>query len=361
MKSSNNLRRVAAALLAACVATTSFTSTASAEEVAAPATGYIPYIPILFPIFPIIKPMQSSCELSASASPTPWFTTRDIKVTGYMGWSVDSAKIRYEATATGTYTFRLVLRDVDRSGDMITKSEVKTINLTAGVPTNVTTYFGNAYLGKALNFSISHEDKTGPGTLYMAQANVSCPNTTTTAQDGSVDGTVADIGYELRGDSSHSATTVVEYYLPGANKYFITGRDAEKTLLDGMPATFVRTGKTFRVPSKQVYGNVFDVYRFYAPAPGANSHVFVDKADHDLIVSVSGTGLVDEGADYGSIKPDSAGTCPSWAPVKIYRSFHNTAAVGNRNHRYTDNTTDYNAMTSQGWVPEGVVFCAYNS
>ncbi len=359
MKSSNNLRRVAASLLAACIATTSFTSAVSAEEIAPPATGYIPFIPIIFPIFPI-KPMQSSCELRSGNTFSNWFTTRDIKVTSYFGWSVDSAKIRYQATTTGTYTFRLVLRHVDRTGDMITKSEVKTINLTADTPVNATTYFGNAYLGDATSFSISHENVTGPGTLFMVSADAACATTTTTAENGAPDGSTSDIGYELRGDSSHAVTTVVEYYLPGANKYFITGRASEQTTLDGLPTTFVRTGRSFRIPSKQAYGNVFDVYRFYAPAPGPNSHVFVDKADHDLIVSIPNTGLVDEGADYGSIKPDSAGTCPSWAPVRVYRSFHDTASVESRNHRYTRSTSDYNAMTSQGWAPEGVVFCAYS-
>jgi Repeat of unknown function (DUF5648) len=360
MKSSNTLRRVAAALLAACVATSVFT-TASAEEIAPPATGYIPFIPIDFPIFAVVKPIQSSCALRTTDTFSNWFTTRDIKVTNYYGWSVDNAKIRYSASATGTYKFRLVLRHVDRTGDMITKSEIKTVNLTAGVSANATTYFGNAYLGDATSFSISHEDITGPGILYMASANASCANTSTTASDGTTDATTQDIGYEVRGDSNHAVTEVVEYSVPSVNKYFITGRADEKALLDGLPTIYTRTGRTFRVPSKQTYGNVFDVYRFYSPLPaGANSHVFVDKVDHDWIVSIPNTGLVDEGMDYGSIKPDLAGACPSWAPVKIYRSFHNTPDVGSRNHRYTRSVTDYNSMTSQGWAPEGAVFCAYS-
>jgi hypothetical protein len=362
MKSSHTPRRVAAALLAACIATTSFTSTAAAEAVAPPATGYVPIlIPIIPPIFlsEFFKPLQSSCDLPASGN-TPWFVSRDIRVTGYSGWSVNSARIRYSADASGTYQFRIVLRETDRSGNLITKSEMKSVNLTAGTPLSVLTFFGNAYIGRAFNLSISHEDVSGPGTLYMSGAASNCAGTSTSDSDGTP-GTAADIGYELRGDNGHALTEVVEYYVLESNKYFITGRANEKALLDSMPGSFQRTTKKFRIASKATYGNVSDVYRFYAPAPGANSHVFVDKADRDLINSIPNTGLLDEGADFGTIKPDQFGACPTWAPVKVYRSFRDSPIVGQRNHRYTDNLSDYGTMTAAGWVPEGPVFCAtYN-
>jgi hypothetical protein len=191
----------------------------------------------------------------------------------------------------------------------------------------------------------------------MHQSAAACADTSTTATNGTVD-TVPDIGYELRGDTDHFTNEVIEYYIPALNKYFITGRPAEQALLDSMPASFQRTTKKFTIVAKEKYGNVSDVYRFYAPAPGANTHAFVDKADRDLINSIPNSGLVDEGADFGTIKPDQFGTCPTWAPVKIYRSFRNSPVVNQRNHRYTDNLTDYNAMTAAGWTPEGPVFCA---
>jgi hypothetical protein len=362
MKSSHTPRRVAAALLAACIATTSFTSTASAEITAPPATGYIPFIiPVIPAIFlsEFVKPVQASCALPASGD-VAWFVNRDIRVTDYAGWSVNSARIRYSASVTGTYKFRIVLRETDRNGNLITKSELKSVNLTAGTPLSVLTFFGNAYLGRAFNLSISHEEVTGPGTLYMSGAASNCTKTTTSDTDGTPS-TASDIGFELRGDTDHALTEVVEYYIPSSNKYFITGRADEKAMLDSMPGTFQRTTKKFFIAAKAKYGNVSDVYRFYAPLPGANSHVFVDKADRDLINSFPNTGLVDEGPDFGTIKPDQFGACPTWAAVKVYRSFRNSAIVGQRNHRYTDNLSDYNAMTAAGWSPEGPVFCAtYN-
>jgi Repeat of unknown function (DUF5648) len=357
MKSSNNLRRVAAALLAACIATTSFTSTASAEEIAPPATGYIPFIPIIFPIFPI-KPIKSSCELRTTDTFSNWFATRDIKIANYLGWSIDSAKIRYYASSTGTYTFRLVLRDTNRSGDMITKSEMKTVNLVAGEPLNVTTYFGNAYAGKAFDLSISHENVTGPGTLFLVSANSACAGTTTSAEDGGVDGAASDIGYELRGDTNHATNNVVEYFVPALNKFFVTAHLNDQNALDASP-DFQRTGRSFKVPSKSTYGNVIDVYRFFSPE--AVSHVYVDKTGHDIITSNPAFNLNDEGIDFGSVKPDAASTCPTWAPVKIYRSYNNAPVVNQRNHRYTNNSVDYAAMTGLGWLGEGAAFCAYSN
>lgn len=356
MKSVKSFRRVAASLLAACAFTGAIVPTASADE---PATSYIPIFPVFNPIFlaELIKPMQSSCALGAGANPS-WFVTRDIRVTGYPGWSVNSLRVRYSATATGTYQFRVVLRETDRLGNLITKSELKSVNLTAGTPVSTLTFFNNAYLGRALNISISHEEVSGPGTLLMHQSNAACASTSTTEANGTNPGVAADIGYELRGDADHYTNEVVEYYIPALNKYFITGRPAEQALLDSMPASFQRTTKKFEIVAKEKYGNVSDVYRFYAPAPGANTHAFVDKADRDLINSIPNSGLVDEGADFGTIKPDQFGACPTWAPVKIYRSFRNSPVVNQRNHRYTDNLADYNAMTAAGWTPEGPVFCA---
>jgi hypothetical protein len=323
-------------------------------------TGYIPFIPINITPFLVPKPILASCDLSTGSNGAVRLVSRDLRITGYNGWSADAITFRYEGGVTGTYKYRIVIREQDRFGDTITRSELKSVALTAGAPINVTTYFGNVYVGDAVALSISHEEVTGPGTLYFKETSAaSCVNTALTEPNGSLPGPTADVGFVLRGENTHLSTEVVEYNIPSANKYFITGKSAEKAQLDAMPTQFVRTGKTFKVPAKNVYGNVFDVYRFYAPAPGSNSHVYVNKQDRDLIVSIPNSGLNDEGADFGMVKPDNSGACPSWSPTKVYRSFHNTAAVGQRNHRYSTSLTTHNAMLAQGWVNEGVVFCAY--
>lgn len=355
MKTASKFKSIAAALLAGCVATAAIVNPARADETP-PATGYTPFIPILFPIFPLIKPLVSSCPIRESGTAFTRDVRRDVQVLGYSGWSIDSAKFRYVAYTTGTYKYRLVVRHTNRSGHVITKSELKTINLVAGTPVTATALFGNSYIGNAWNLSISHEDVTGPGALYVDETPGSCANTVTTAMDGGVEPGIGDVGFEIRGDTTHAMTEVIEYRVLANNKYFITGRADEKAILDGMPAQFARTGKKFKVPSKFTYGNVSDIYRFFAPA--AVTHAYVDKADHDMIVAIPNTGLNDEGADFGTVLPDAAGTCPTWAPNKIYRSFRNSPNVLERNHRYTTSEADYNAMTFAGWTPEGVKMCA---
>lgn len=324
--------------------------TAHATE---PATGYIPILPPIIIILPILKPVMASCALRTDYG-GGYLVSRDILINSYQGWSADSLAVRYHASVAGTYKFRITLRESNTNGDVITISPEQTVNLTAGGSTNHTTYFSNVYVGRATNLAISHDDVAGPGTLYMESTSAaSCTNSAIT-------GSSVDVGFVLRGESVHEANEVVEYNLPALNKYFITGRTDEKATLDAMPNVFTRTGHKFVVPSKKNYGNVSDVYRFFAPAPGPQSHAFVDRSDHDLIVSLPNTGLIDEGADFGTVKPDNSGTCPTWAPIKIYRSFHNTAAVGQRNHRYSSTLAVHNAMVAQGWLNEGVVFCGHS-
>jgi hypothetical protein len=359
MKHAAKSRLIFALLCAASVLSVGSNARADAPAVPTLPTGYVPYIPGLIIPLLIPKPVIAGCDLPTGAGSTNWFVSRDVRVTGYSGWSADAITFRYEAATSGSYKFRIVIRETDRFGDIITRSELKTASLTAGTPVNLTTYFGNVYVGDAVSLSISHEEVVGPGNLFFKESLVACPNHALTETNGSMPGPGAAAGFSLRGENTHLSTEVVEYNIPSINKYFITGRTDEKAALDARPTVFVRTGQKFSVPAKRSYGNVFDVYRFFAPAPGAQSHVFVDQQDHDLIASLPNTGLVDEGPDFGSIKPDNSGTCPSWSPTKVYRSFHNTAAVGERNHRYSTSLATHNAMVTQGWVSEGVVFCAY--
>ena len=360
MKHAQKSRLVAGLLCAIGLLCAAAPPVSAASAVPTLPTGYIPFIPIVtFPLL-IPKPIVATCDLSSGNGGVDWFVTRDLRVTSYLGWSADAITFRYEASATGSYNFRIVIRETDRFGDTITRSELRTVALTGGIAANVTTYFGNVYVGDAVALSISHEEVTGPSTLYFKQSTtVGCNKAALTEANGSLPGPAVDIGFILRGETTHAKADVVEYRLPASNKYFITSNTAEKAALDARPDLFVRTGQKFSVPAKNVYGNVFDVYRFFAPAPGAQSHVFVTKSDYDLIVSLPNTGLVNEGAEFGMIRPDNAGTCPSWSPTKVYRSYRSSATVSQRNHRYSTSLAAHNAMLAQGWVNEGVVFCAY--
>jgi hypothetical protein len=351
MKSRFSVRAIAAALMVSGVASTSVVSPANA---AMPGEAYVPFLPILYPFLFVLRPVQHEC--APSAGNVGMFVTRDVHVSNYDGWSIDSAKLRYSASASGEYSYRLVVRHMSRSGDIITKSELKTVNVNVGELKDVTVSFSNSYVGNAQTLSISHEDVSGPGTLYMNRAAGACANTLLTDSDGT--GTHSlDVGLELRGDEDHYTNNVVEYFVPAYNKFFITAHVNDQAALDASP-DFIRTGRSFRIPRKQTYGNVIDVYRFFSPE--AISHVYVDKTGHDFIVANPGFNLNNEGIDFGSVKPDIAGKCPSWAPHKIYRSYNSAPIVNQRNHRYTNKLVDYNAMTASGWAPEGPAFCAYS-
>lgn len=337
-------------------------SPVTTQATEAPATGWVPILPpIVLPINLFQKPVQKSCGNPADAMSTSYFVSRDVRIDFYPGWSVDAATFRYSASTAGTYRFKIAIRDTSRAGDIVTLSNEQTVTLAAGEQKAVTTYLGNAYIGKVLKVSVSHVEVTGPGTLYFQASAVPCTGIELTGTDGSVPGVSTDIAFQLRGDSTNEVDTVVEYFIPSINKYFITGSVTEQATLDANSA-FTRTGKSFRMPKKGVYGNTYDVYRFFQPAPLTQSHVYVDKPTRDWILTFpfAQTGLDDEGPVFATVQPDAAHVCPSWAPVEIRRSFHNTTAVGSRNHRYTKTTTDYNSMTAAGWTPENVVFCAYD-
>lgn len=360
MSTRSSISSIAASLLAACVATALVAPAAATT----PEQSFIPFLPPILLPFPLIeRPIQQDCDIDPSPA-SWWYVNRDVRVSNYDGWSLESAKFMYRASVTGTYTFKLTVRETDRSGHMIVQSTEKTLNLTANTPVDGKTFFGNAYVGRATTLSISHTDVVGPSNLFFGKATGSCATSKLTDTDGTIDAatTAVDVGFELRGDEDHYTNNVVEYYIVSLQKYFVTAHANDQAALDTLP-DFQRTGRSFRMPKKSAYTNIINVYRFFSPE--AVTHVYVDKSGHDIIVANPAFGLNDEGIDFGSIKPDysivATGVCPTWAPVKINRSFHNTATVNQRNHRYTNNTNDYNDMTANGWAPEGAAFCAYSA
>ncbi len=155
--------------------------------------------------------------------------------------------------------------------------------------------------------------------------------------------------------------TVIEYFSPVANRYFITGRIEEQTLLDGYPQLYTRTGMRFTTKtSKFLDGDAPPVCRFYS-APergGSNSHFMGTGPDCSLVNAFKG--FVYEGYDFGAVLP-VAGACPTAFPVAITRMFNNQGATAQGNHRYATNAAIVTQMSARGWVNEGVVFCAISA
>jgi hypothetical protein len=154
--------------------------------------------------------------------------------------------------------------------------------------------------------------------------------------------------------------SVVEYYVPAAKRYFITGRKSEQALLDDpdVRGAFIRTGMRFTAKSSR-YRDVpeLPVCRLYA-APekgGSNSHFYGMGDDCSTLNKLKG--LKYEGFDFSVLKPGFGG-CPADAPNPVSRLFNNKAASNDGNHRYVVSAATQSKMLTQGWADEGVVFCS---
>ena len=156
-------------------------------------------------------------------------------------------------------------------------------------------------------------------------------------------------------------TTVVEFFVPSLKKYFITGRDNEKALLAGFPATYTLTGMSFVAQSGIAPPTgTQPICRFYFAPPLANTHFYGVPADCTLVANTNAgnASVRNEGIDFAIAVPDATGACPASSPVKVYRSFNNRSAQNDGNHRYTVSTARYDQMAAAGYSRDGVVFCA---
>jgi hypothetical protein len=153
---------------------------------------------------------------------------------------------------------------------------------------------------------------------------------------------------------------VVEYYIPNSNKYFITGRTAEKAALDANPQLFRRTGATFvAFPASNAPAGYEPICRYYLPSSkgGPNTHFYGGPSDCRLVAAQNNPVFEYEGLDFSVVLP-VGGVCPATAPKRVVRSFNNRVAVNDGNHRYSNTDARAAEMTTKGWINEGPVFCA---
>lgn len=149
---------------------------------------------------------------------------------------------------------------------------------------------------------------------------------------------------------------VVEYALPSAGKYFMTGRPNEIAALDMLSPMFERTGIRFAAfRNDSSFGT--PMCRFYA-TDGArlNTH-FYSTAPSDCALVRAQPWARDEGfamrADT-TLNNDPAAQCQLPGTQKIVRVF-NTNTV---NHRYIPTNVMARTTFTPEWNIEGPVFCA---
>lgn len=155
-----------------------------------------------------------------------------------------------------------------------------------------------------------------------------------------------------------SAMTVYEFYNSILKHYFRTSSSGEADDIDGGSAGpgWQRTGDNFvaLAPGFGAIGN--DVCRFYTF--GANSHFYTAFADECESLKAPSSGWVYESTAY-RIQLPSAGNCPA-ATEPVHRLYNNRFAFNDSNHRFTTQFANVAPLEAQGWIYEGVAFCALN-
>ena len=157
------------------------------------------------------------------------------------------------------------------------------------------------------------------------------------------------------------SVAVVEYYSRPLDAYFMTGRSAEQSALDALPADFSRTGMEFTATAATAASAAqVRICRFYIniASPFTSSHFYGREGiDCESIRGQNLAGFSYEDFDFAVSSPDASGACPVSAPTRVFRSFRTGTATRTPNHRYTVSLASFNAQSGAGWTPEGAAFC----
>ena len=100
------------------------------------------------------------------------------------------------------------------------------------------------------------------------------------------------------------------------------------------------------------------VCRFYAPPP-TNSHFFTANAAECEFLRKNNTGWIFEKMDFKIHVPGAAG-CPAGL-TPIQRQYNDRWRQNDSNHRFSLDERVKARMAEQGWVDEGIAFCAQSA
>ncbi len=183
--------------------------------------------------------------------------------------------------------------------------------------------------------------------------------------------------------TTSSQASMVEYYNPQFDYYFMTSRETEKSILDGIrntsgDALWYRTGYWFKTDPFAT-PNTSSLTRYYVPGAAKNSqrgtHFYtVLTTDRQAITStgkerfsssgcsdVANTFFCNEGTDSYAAPPigsGAAGRCAA-GEQSVWRVFRgNSRFPDDANHRYVTTPGLYNYMVNElGWDAEFVNMC----
>jgi len=178
------------------------------------------------------------------------------------------------------------------------------------------------------------------------------------APSGSVHFAAGAICIPVGATAPGSSVTVYEFYNTNLKHFFRTSSATEATAIDGGSAGpgWQRTGDNF-VALAPGFGDVGnDVCRFYTF--GANSHFYTAFADECEGLKSPASGWVYESLAYRIELP--AGNSCREGTVPVHRLYNNRFMFNDSNHRFTTLVANIAPLEAQGWIYEGVAFCAAN-
>jgi serine protease len=152
---------------------------------------------------------------------------------------------------------------------------------------------------------------------------------------------------------------VVEYYNAGFGHYFMTADADEIAGLDGgaYGGAFVRTQRQFTAFGAPATGSV-PVCRFFT-TPGTfgakSSHFYTANPVECEGLKLNPNWIYEKIAFHAAVPV--GGACPA-ATTPVYRMYNDGQTLA-PNHRFTTDFALYQQFTTaQGWLPEGIAFCA---
>ncbi len=167
---------------------------------------------------------------------------------------------------------------------------------------------------------------------------------------------------------ARAGLTITEFYNQDFDYYFMTGRDADKALLDSR-SDWRRTGSEFKAYSLPTQGTQpFERFFFANAAKGGarGTHFYTSLANEQRYLTTFNVKNEPlralpflEGVEGYMIDKLADGSCPS-NTLPVYRAFRGQPRyVDDANHRFSTSPTQHQDMVTRlGWIDEGVVFCS---
>jgi hypothetical protein len=155
---------------------------------------------------------------------------------------------------------------------------------------------------------------------------------------------------------SPNIVLVYEFYNTNLRHYFRTSSAAEANAIDrgSAGAGWVRTGDNFFAYVAGSSSPGSDVCRFYTF--GANSHFYTAFAQECAGLKSPSSGWSYEELSF-RIQLPVGSTCPA-GTKPVHRLYNNRFQFNDSNHRFTTIAAEVPVLQAQGWIYEGIAFCA---